>query len=349
MKFRYRGLCLLGLFLPACGKSEEAGTETVPVVGADVVSAAAAPFTERIAAIGTVVPRAGAVAQLSAPAATRVSHVYVTVGQRVARGAALVEFEQAPFQARAQSAEAALTAAERAVERNRRLVEQGIVARRELDQAEAELAKARADAVAARREAQLAKLESPIAGVVTRMNAVLGASVDANQPLVEVANPSALDIVVGVSTTEAARIRPGVSVALTTGDPGSSDTVGTGTVFDVGAAIDSATRSVPVRVRAGTLRRPLRIGESVGAGITVAQHANAILIPVEALVPDGEGFKVFVVGPDSIAHQRPVTVGGRGGGLVEIGAGLKAGEQVVAHGAFGVDDGARIVPRGKTP
>lgn len=333
-----------------CGsKDGEGGDEAKPVAAADVITVTPAPFTERLNVLGTVVPRAGAVALLSAPAATRVSHVFVTMGQRVGSGTPLVEFEQGPFQARAQSAEAALTAADRGLERTRRLVDQGIIARRELDQAEAELAKARADAVAARREAQLATLHSPLSGVVTRMDAVLGASVDANQPLVEVANPAELDIVLGVSAAEAARIRPGAAVALTGGQSGISDTLGTATVFDVGAAIDSATRSVPVRARAGKLTRTLRIGESVGAGIIIAQHPAALVVPSEALVPQGEGFKVFVVGADSVAHERPVTVGGRAEGLVQVASGLQAGERVVTHGAYGVEDGVRIVPRAKAP
>ena len=42
---------------------------------------------------------------------------------------------------------------------------------------------------------------------MTRLTAVLGASVDVNQPLVEVADPSALDIVFTVTPTEAARVK----------------------------------------------------------------------------------------------------------------------------------------------
>jgi multidrug resistance efflux pump len=64
-----------------------------------------------------------------------------------------------------------------------------------VEQAASEVAKARSEAVAARRSAQLSVLRSPIAGVVTRLTAVLGASVDVNQPLVEVADPSSLDVV----------------------------------------------------------------------------------------------------------------------------------------------------------
>jgi hypothetical protein len=68
-----------------------------------------------------------------------------------------------------------------------------------------------------------------------------------------------------------------------------------------------------------------------------------VTIPAEALVPDGEGFKVFVVDSAGVAHARPVTVGVRTGTLVEIVNGVAAGERVVTYGAYGVDDGAKVV------
>jgi len=38
---------------------------------------------------------------------------------------------------------------------------------------------------------------------------------------------------------------------------------------------------------------------------------KAIVVPLEALVPTGEGFKVFVVDEKGIAEGRPVKIGGR--------------------------------------
>ena len=67
-------------------------------------------------------------------------------------------------------------------------------------------------------------------------------------------------------------------------------------------------------------------------------------VPLESLVPEGDGFKVFVVDSAGIAHGRPVTVGARTETLAEITAGLSGGETVVTYGAFGVEDSAKIVP-----
>jgi membrane fusion protein (multidrug efflux system) len=120
--------------------------------------------------------------------------------------------------------------------------------------------------------------------------------------------------------------------------------LGSGAVVDVAAVVDSVTRGVAIRVRVTAPRRVLRIGETVAGRISVATRPNALVVPAAALVPEGDGFKVFVVDAQRVAHARAVTVGGRTDAAAEIVAGLTAGERVVTVGAYGVDDGARIAP-----
>ena len=340
----------LALVPVACRKDagESEGARQA-IVGARMAAVAEGPFRETIAAIGTVVSRAGSVALLSAPAPTRVANVLVVTGQSVAKGTPLIEFEQAPFQARAQAADAALHAAERAHERAQRLVDQGVAARKDLEQTASEMARVRAEAVAARREAQLARLESPIAGVVTKMTAVLGASVDANQPLVEVADPKAVDVLIMVTPDEATRLHVGARVALSSGQGQGAESLGVTTVAEVGGAVDADTRAVAIRARGSSLKRNLRIGENVAAEIPVAERLKALTIPAEALIPEGESFKVFVVDAKDVAHERKVKVGGRSGGVVRIVEGLKAGEHVVTYGAYGVSDSSKIDTRTRKP
>jgi len=268
--------------------------------------------------------------------------VYVSLGEKVRAGTALVAFEQAPFIAAAQSAEAALVAAEHNYERARRLADAGIVPRKDADQAATEQAQARAAAAIARRSAQLATVRSPISGVVTKLNAPLGGSVDINQPIVEVADLSALDIIFNVSPSDAARLAPGASVTLSAGESAKGEPLGVGHITDVGGTVDSATRSVSVRALAPATARPLRIGETIFGQIATAVHPRAIVIPVAALVPDGDGFKVFVVTPGNIARERKVSVGRRTETSAEILSGLSASERVVTEGAYGLEDSVRV-------
>jgi RND family efflux transporter MFP subunit len=341
-------LALLVLFLSVgCGggAQEERGADA-GATGVATGVAAVQSFPHVISAIGTVSARPERYAALAAPGPTRVARIFVVPGQRVMKGDSLIEFERGPFDAAAQSAAATLANAERAYARAVRLVEAGILAQKDSGQAAADLAAAQAAAVTARRAQELATLRAPLGGVVTRMTAVLGASVDVNQPLVDVADPTALDIVFNVSPTEAGRIQPGDTVIVTGGEGGggsaSSEALGTGIVTSIAAAVDSASRAVAVRARAARSVRTLRIGESVFGRIVTGVDPKAIVVPVAALVPEGDGFVIFVVDSAGIAHWRAVTIGGRTASLVEIITGVAAGEIVVTTGAYGVEDGVTI-------
>ncbi len=327
----------------ASAKDEGAGPGSgQPGVTVQITAVSTAPFTRTVDAIGVVTPRPGHVAVFSAPVATRVAQVYVVAGQEVKKGARLVELEQATIKASTESAEAALEAATRAYERAQRLFDAGVAPRKDVEQAAADLARARAEAVNARRAQQLSVLRAPFNGVVTRMSAVLGAAVDANQSLVEVTDPSALDVVLSVAPPEAARIHQQATVVFRAGQTPRGEPLGDGVIADVGGTVDSATRSVSVRAHPQTLSRALRVGETIFGQITVATIPDALTVPVAALVPRGEGFTVFVVDSQGIAHQREVTVGERNDSLAEITRGLTAGERVVTSGAYGLVDSARV-------
>ena len=345
-------LTLTRLFVLAIGASlfvsckkaapaEDAAAPTAVSVKSVVVTAE--PYTETIGALGTVAARAGHIASLSAPAPARIARVLVSQGQRVSAGTQLVIFEQTPFLDAARAAEAALTAAQRSYDRAKTLSDAGIIPRKDLDQATSDLAKARNDVAIARRAAQLSVLRSPINGVITQMSAVLGASADVSQPLVQIADPSALDIVLATTPALAGKIRPGKKVHLRAGQNPTGESLGTGTVMDVGATVDSTARNVSIRASLPAAARPLRIGETIYGDIEVATRANSISIPVEALIPEGDQFKVFVVDAKNIAHARPVTAGARDQKQVEILKGLKAGERIVTYGAYGLDDGSTVV------
>ncbi len=333
------------LLSAACARKEGApADEHVPsAVTASVETAGSVTFDEIVDAVGVVVARPGHVAVLAAPAATRVAKVFVAAGAMVKVGDPLIEFEQAPFEAAAQSAEAALAAAERTLARATRLAEVGVLPRKEADVAASELAAARSAALMARRARELSILHAPIAGAVTRISAMLGASVDPSVPLVEVTDSRALDVVLTVSPTDAARIRPGQTVTLFAGTSASEAALGGGQVADVAAMVDSASGGVAIRVTMATPTRPVRVAEPMFGRIGVAKHANAVVVPLEALVPTGEGFQVFIVDAAGVAHATPVTIGGRSDKMAWITDGLKAGDRVVTRGAYGINDSSKVL------
>ena len=338
--------CGLALCVLACRKGGDADEHVQAVVGARMAVVTPQPFVETIGAIGVVSGRPGHIASLAAPLPARVARVLVGVGQHIAVGTVLVELDQTSFGASARSAEAALVAATQAYERTKRLADEGIAPRKDVEQAAAELEKARGEAENARRQQELSVLRAPIGGVVTRVNATLGAMVDPSQVLIEIADPGALDILFSVTPTQAALVQRGAKVTLSAGQSASGEPLGVASVADVGGIVDTLTRAVTIRAQAPTTRRPLRIGETVFGQIVTQVQPQAIVIPIEALVPDGEEFKVFVVDAAGMAHARSVTVGARTGTMAEITSGLAAGERIVTYGAYGIEDSAKVVPIG---
>ncbi len=264
------------------------------------------------------------------------------MGARVKAGDVLVQFERPPFEAAARSADAALSAAQNAADRAQRLADAGVLPRKDAEQAAAELAQARTNAQAAHRALDLSSIRSPIDGVVTRVSALLGAGVDAGQPLVDVTDVSALDIALTLSVSDAERVKAGQQVVLRAGSDATGAAIATGRVVNVAGAVDSASLGVTARVELPGATSAVRIGETVFGRVMVGEHANAVVVPLESLVPDGEGFKVFVVDANGLAHSRPVTIGGRSDTGAWVKEGLKAGERVVTHGAYGVSDSSKV-------
>ena len=169
------------------------------IVTVQTGKAARQDLTSIVTASGEIKPRNYINIGSNANGAARITDILVVEGARVRKGQLLAKLESvqpeaevAAQRATVTSSEAESSAAEAALkaqDSNIRTLQAG------LDRVKADLARAKADEVAARREAQLARLVAPFDGIVTRMTAVLGASVDPSQPVVEVADPRALDIV----------------------------------------------------------------------------------------------------------------------------------------------------------
>ncbi len=328
----------------SCSRSSpEADTARTPDVRASVATVQADVFTQSITAAGTVLPAPGSAAALSAPASARVARVFVAEGDRVKVGDTLIAFDPTIFNAAVSRATGAVTAARHARDRADRLTQAGVAPRKELEQAQAAVADAEGALAAAEHAQSLTVLRSPITGVISRVTVVRDESVDPTRSVVEVVDPRSVEVVFGIPPRTAALIMPGSLVQLSSGVSVDNRPVGSARVVAIGSTVDATSRNVTVRARLLDASANLRVGESVIGRIAGASSAGVIVIPIEALIPDGETFHVFVVDAKGIAHTRPVKVLAQTDNRAHIAAGLAPGERVVTRGAFGVDEGVRII------
>lgn len=302
-------------------------------------------MAEELEVIGSLRPSPGHSAQLTAPVAGVVAESKVQAGDRVTPGQLLLVLDVPELEATAANSEVAAQVAERDASRQRGLLEQGVASRRTVEEKEALARSARADASSAAAQLARASLRSPIAGQIQQVRAQVGERVEAGAPLVEVVDPSSLDLAGAIPATAMARIHPGQPVSITIeGLPGTLP----GLVHAVAPALDSASHSGMVIIRLRN-RTSLPAGIGARALVRVGVLRDVLVIPDSALVVVGDSEATFEVGPDSIARRRTVVILARNGGWVAVAGELKPGASVVTTGAWGLADGMHVLPGGGAP
>ncbi|MGH6949815.1 MAG: efflux RND transporter periplasmic adaptor subunit [Vitreimonas sp.] len=178
---------------------------------------------------------------------------------------------------------------------------------------------------------QTYSIVSPIAGVVLERAVSVG-DVTAEDPLFVVGDLTRLQAELSVPTRDIGRVNSGQTV-LIAGLDGATQVHAE--IASVLPAADLHTQTLmaraPFTVQAPSAIRP---GMAVRAAVVLAQEDVAIAVPADA-VQSFEGRNVvFVLVADETYEARPVTVGRRGGDMVEIATGLAAGERYVSRNAF---------------
>jgi membrane fusion protein (multidrug efflux system) len=331
--------------LAACGGSGsggDAGEQSAqPRVPVALGTIARDSLTETLALTGRLEPRPGGAALLTAPAAGVVRAVRVQVGDRVTRGLVVAELEVPELASEAAQKAEAATQAQRESARQQQLLSDGITSARQAEEAAANARQASAAASAARDLLARTLIRSPLAGRVQEIMVQRGERVDAGAALAQVVSPDTLDLAVPVPAPELGKLRTGLAVEVVQdGDTA----VALGRLAALAPGVDTATNAGEAVIRVPNRAGRLHPGASATVRIRLGVRSDVLVAPDSALVLQGDSTVVFVVGPDSVAHARPVTRGLRAAGRTEVRGDLRAGDRVVTTGAFGLEDGMHVVP-----
>lgn len=333
---------LLLLLLLGCGGGSAEKAPAAPIVPVGLDTLRSDTITRTVTVVGRLMPAPGGSAALTAPMDAVVRRVLVSVGDRVGQGDVLIELDAPELAGQAAALRAQADAATANAARQRRLLTEGITARRNVEEQEALATAAEAAAHAAEALLVRSQLVSPLVGFVAEVMVQPGERVAAGQPLAAVVNDGALDLVAAVPAADLGLLRVGQVAQI---DVEGSGTAESGRIRAIAPALDTITNAaqVLIRVNGGGVR--LRSGASAEARVAVETRRAVLVVPDSALVLVGNEFQVFVLGPDSIVRGHAVVVGARQGGRAEISGDLKAGEVIVTAGAYGLPDSSRVTLR----
>lgn len=354
---RTRWLCLLGA-LAACSKPapEAEKPESAPRPKVRVAEAARGPVEREVVLRGIFTPLPGKDVKLAALSAGRVSRVLVAEGDSVKAGQVLAELEAGPAldelrqaEAGANEAQVALEAARAKSQRTEQLVHDGVAARQEAEQdrsaeaaARATLERARATLDTARRKVGFNQLRAPFDGVVLRILIRAGEAVDGTgQPIVEVGAADPLELRGSLNPEEAAGVTLRAPARIRTPLAGQPSLQGE--VVAVAPAADPQSGNVGVRVRLPNPSGRLKLGAPGEAAIIVGHEANAVTVPVRALLPaeDSTGTRVARLDGDKV-RLVDVRVRYEQEGRAVVDEGLDGGERIVIEGGYSLPEGTEV-------
>ena len=294
-----------------------------------------------------------------------------------AEAKATVSAAQAALNSAEEKARAAAADAEYAkkrLERNKGLFEQGYIARDFLDQSESDATRTEASRLSAEAAVRTARSEleraraslrysaaeegddhgqtvlvrTPVAGRVLKIHHESESVVNSGEPLIDIGDPSQLEVKVEVLSADAVNIRPGTPVLF---ERWGGDVPLTGMVRIVEPEAFTKISSLGVEeqrvlVIADITSLPeswKRLGDGyrVEASFIIWEGKDVLQVPASALFRREAEWAIFVV-KDKRAHLRAVQTGKQNGLTAEILSGVSDGELVIIHPDESIRDRGRV-------
>ncbi|MDQ3623901.1 MAG: efflux RND transporter periplasmic adaptor subunit [Verrucomicrobiota bacterium] len=323
------------------------GAETKPATAVQVVQPRRGEIIRYVTLPGTI--RANQQATLYAKVGGYLKEIRVDKGDTVKEDELLAEIEVPEriaelkrYQADAKVAEIEL---QRLTEAQKKAPD--LVLPQMLDKARAALEVANASMEGIRTLLDFAKITAPFAGVVTArfvdvgafVPAATGGSTPQGGALLTVMDFSVVRAQTGVPEMEVPFVRQGQPAKVSLEElPGRAFE---GKVTRFSHALDEVTRTMLVEIDLPNEDRELRPGMYAIIKLGVEQHADALLIPAEALVMEKTAAFVFKF-VDGKAKKTPVTLGFNDGANVELLKGVEPAEQIIVAGKLTLADGQAV-------
>ena len=325
-------------------KSKDAKFTQVSVV--KVASENLALVEETVGSIESVIDPT-----IAAEISARVTKVLVHPGQTVKKGETIALLDGSDFGLQRQEAltevariEALVANQAKIVERNRALVDKNFISKNALDDVttqqdalKQQLAGAKSRVATISHSGAKNRVVAPADGVVQTQTVAEGDYVRIGDPIVQIISKKILRAHLPFPESIAAKLRPGLTVKLTTP---TSDKEITSVVRELNPLIATNNRTIDVVVDINN-EADWQPGASVNGKVLLGERASAILVPEQSVILRPAGEVVYEI-LNNEAHQRIVKSGLQQNGMIEILEGLHGGETIAKDGAAFLTDKAKV-------
>lgn len=308
------------------------------------------PLVETAAVdIGTVVDEITAVGSLRSEESVmiraeidgRILTLHFVEGQTLGVGEPLITLDAAEYEAQLAESHATVKLNEINFERAQELYNKNLGSRQAFDEARAKLDESRARQALDKVRLEKTVIRAPFKGTVGLRNISVGAYIKAGDDLVTFGDSSTVKLDFRVPERFLPRIKVGQEANMQVdAHPGK---IFTGKVYTTDTVVDVETRTLLLRARIPNPNNELLSGMFARVSLVLEQRKNAILVPEQALIPQGNDSFVFKL-VDGKAVKTKVVLGQRRTGDVEVTQGLKPHDVIITAGQMKLRDGMEVNP-----
>ena len=181
---------------------------------------------------------------------------------------------------------------------------------------------------------------APASGIVLEKKAVQGMRFMPGEMLYQIADLSTVWVIAEVPEQDIGRVRLGSRVQVTA--DAYPDRIFDGKVAFIYPTLNSATRTVQVRMEIVNPKGLLKPAMFASAQIEAGKASKVLSVPASAVIDSGTRQVVLVRLAEGRFEPRAVTLGSRSDNYVEVLTGITEGEQVVTSANFLLDSESNL-------
>jgi len=348
-------LFLVSIITASCSSSDkQLDIDDIPVVKVVLNQTAINDQNQYLSVSGKI--QATRSADLSTRMMGFIDKVHVNVGDKVKKGQLLVSINNTDLQAKKAQVSAGITQAQTAfanAEKNynrfKNLMASNSISQKEMDDMTANYQMAKSGLESAKQmknevnaQFSYSNIIAPFSGIITAKNLSAGDLANPGMPLISLENPDNFEVIAMVPETEISEIEQGTMVSVLVK---AIDKSLQGKVTEISTSSKNTGGQFLVKINLENSNSTILSGMFSTVQFPIEKKSassSVVLIPIEALVKNGQLTGVYTVSESNTALLRWLRLGRTYGDQVEVLSGLNTNESYIVSAEGKLYNGAKI-------